>query len=126
MNTLKKLTTGALLSVLALTSMAPARASEAFDVTLPALTAATKAVSVRIASDLTAYFRSAMKAPRAVHVRKSPMVIVSEVIESAMETVTVAATRLPIETVVVAATRLPQVVDPVELAQTIPTAQVRL
>ena len=125
MNTLNKLTTGALLSVLALTSMAPARASEAFDVTLPAVTAATKAVSARIASDLTAYFRTAMKAPRAVRVRKSPMVIVSEV-ESAMETVTVAATRLPIETVVVAATRLPQVVDPVELAQTIPTAQVRL
>jgi hypothetical protein len=134
MNTLNKMTVGVFLSVLALASSAPARTTEAFGVTLPEISVATAEVSKLIATEMKELMYKALSAPRPVRVRQSPTVSVYEPIESmlvtatrlpaldTMETVVVAATRLPIETIVVAASRLP---DSIEVAN-VPTAQVRL
>lgn len=138
MNMLKKLSTGAVLGVLALTSAGCAQTHKVSDVAFSAFATATTQVSRQIAADLTVELRKALNAPRAVRVRTSPTVLISDAIEPGMEsvivvatrlpieTVIVAATRLPVETIVVAATRLPALVDPTEILQTIRTAQVRL
>jgi hypothetical protein len=134
MNTLKKMSVGVFLGVLALASNAPARAAEVFGVTLPDLSVATAAVSKRVAAELKDQMRKALAEPRPVRTHQSPRVYVYEPIETmiveasrlpaeTMETVVVAATRLPIETVTVAASRLPA--ESIELADS-RTAQVRL
>ena len=135
MNTLKKMSVGVFLGVLALASNAPARAVEVPSISLPDLSAATAEIGKRIASELKVQMKKALAEPRPVRVRHSPTVSIYEPIESlevvasrlppepTMETVTVAATRLPIETVTVAATRLPP--ESIEVADS-RTAQVRL
>jgi hypothetical protein len=135
MNTLKKMSVGVFLGVLALASSAPARTTEGFGVTVPDLSVAMAEVSKKIAAELKEEMRKALSQPRQAHVRQSPTVSISEPIESllvvasrlpaedTMETVVVAATRLPIETIVVGASRLPS--DPFEVASA-STAQVRL
>jgi hypothetical protein len=91
-------------------------------------------VSKRVAAELKEQMRKALSEPRPVRIHHSPTVYVYEPIESLvveasrlpaeeMETVVVAATRLPIETVTVAASRLPA--ESIELADS-RTAQVRL
>jgi hypothetical protein len=134
MNTLKKMSVGVFLGVLALASNAPALATEVLGVTVPNVSVTTAEVSKRIAGELKEQMRKALAEPRPVRPHHSPRVYVYEPIESmvveasrlpaeTMETVVVAATRLPIETVTVAATRLPA--ESIELADS-RTAQVRL
>ena len=96
MNTRAKFTVVALLSGFALASN-PAKADVlGFSVTLPSFGAVTAEVTKIVAADLTASLRKAMSEPRMTRTRQSPSVTITEVVEtSAMETVTVVATRLP-------------------------------
>ena len=96
MNTRANLTVVALLSVFALASN-PAKADGlGFSGTLPSLGAVTAEVAKIVAADVTSYLRNAVSAPRVTRTRTSPTVTVHQVIETtAMETVTVVATRLP-------------------------------
>lgn len=90
MNNRAKLTVVALLSVFALASN-PAKADVlGFSVALPDLGAVTAEVGKIVATDLTAYMRSALSLPRVTRKHQSPTVTIEE-----METVIVAATRLP-------------------------------
>jgi hypothetical protein len=82
-----------MLSVFAMASN-PAKADVlGFSVTLPNLGAVTTEVGKVVAADLTAFMRSALSAPRVTRKHSSPTVTVEE-----METVIVAATRLPAAT----------------------------
>jgi hypothetical protein len=96
MNTRANLTVVALLSVFALASN-PAKADGlGFSGTLPTLGAVTTEVAKIVAADVTSFLRNAVSAPRATRTRTSPTVTIHEVVETtAMETVTVVATRLP-------------------------------
>jgi hypothetical protein len=90
MNIRQNLTVAALLTSFALASN-PAKADIlGFSVTLPDLGSVTTEVARIVASDVTAYMRNAVHAPRVTRVRQSPSVTVQE-----METVMVVATRLP-------------------------------
>jgi hypothetical protein len=109
MNTLKKLSTGAILGVLALTSTAPARATEVFRVSLPDLSIVTSEIGRSIAANVTAQLRAALKAPRVQRQRQSPSVSITE--EDAM--------------VVVVAKRLPSI-DTMEAMRVAGSTQVRL
>ena len=110
MNIRQKFTVVALLSSFALASN-PAKADVlGFSVTLPDVGSVAAEVGKMVASDVSAYMRTALLAPRVTRKHQSPTVTVSQVVETTtMETVTVVATRLPatIETVTVVATRLP-------------------
>lgn len=109
MNTRANLTVVALLSVFAWVSN-PAKADVlGFSANLPSLGAVTTEVAKIVAADVKSYLRSALSAPRVIRTRTSPTVTIHQVVETtAMETVTVVATRLPaMETVTVVATRLP-------------------
>jgi hypothetical protein len=93
MNNRAKLTVVALLSVFAMASN-PAKADVlGFSVALPDLGAVTAEVGKMVATDLTAYMRSALSLPRVTRKHQSPTVTVE-----VMETVIVAATRLPAAT----------------------------
>jgi hypothetical protein len=90
MNNRAKFTVVALLSVFAMASN-PAKADVlGFSAALPDLGSVTAEVTNIIAADATAYMRNALSAPRATRKHQSPTVTVEE-----METVIVAATRLP-------------------------------
>lgn len=91
MNTLKKLPVGVILGVLALAATGPARAAEVFGFELPDLSAITVEIGKTIAADVKAQLHAALKAPRAVRVRKSPSVSIIE----ADAMVVVEAARLP-------------------------------
>ena len=111
MNTRAKLTVVTLFSVFALASN-PARADVlGFSVALPSVGSVTAEIGKMVATDVTAYLRNALLAPRVTRKHQSPTVTVSQ-IDSAtatIETVTVVASRLAptIETVTVVASRLP-------------------
>lgn len=93
MNTRAKFTVVALLSVFAMASN-PAKADVlGFSIKLPDVGAVTAEVGKIVATDLTAYMRSALSEPRVTHKHQSPTVTIEE-----METVIVAATRLPAAT----------------------------
>ena len=93
MNNRAKLTVVALLSVFAMASN-PAKADVlGFSVALPDLGAVTAEVGKIVATDMTAYMRSALSLPRVTRKHQSPTVTIEE-----METVIVAATRLPAAT----------------------------
>jgi hypothetical protein len=93
MNNRAKLTVVALLSVFAMASN-PAKADVlGFSVALPDLGAVTAEVGKIVATDLTAYMRNALSLPRVTRKHQSPTVTIEE-----METVIVAATRLPAAT----------------------------
>jgi hypothetical protein len=95
MNNRAKFTVVALLSVFAMASN-PAKADVlGFSVSMPDVGAVTAEVTRIVAADLTAYMRNALSAPRATVKRHSPTVTVAEVGATAMETITVVATRLP-------------------------------
>ena len=96
MNTRAKFTVVALLAGFALASN-PAKADVlGFSVTLPSIGAVTAEVTKMVAADLTASLRRALSEPRVTRTRQSPTVTITEVVETtAMETVTVVATRLP-------------------------------
>jgi hypothetical protein len=96
MNTRANLTVVALLSVFALASN-PAKADIlGFSVNLPTLGAVTTEVAKIVAADVKSSLRSAASAPRVTRTRTSPSVTIHQVIDTtAMETVTVVATRLP-------------------------------
>lgn len=93
MNTRAKFTVVALLSVFAMASN-PAKADVlGFSIKLPDVGAVTAEVGKIVAADLTAYMRSALSEPRVTRKHSSPTVTIEE-----METVIVAATRLPAAT----------------------------
>lgn len=95
MNTRQKFTVAALLTGFALASN-PAKADVlGFSVTLPDVGAVTAEVTRIVAADLTAYMRNALSAPRVTRKHQSPTVTIAQVGTTAMETVTVVATRLP-------------------------------
>jgi hypothetical protein len=96
MNTRANLTVVALLSVFALASNPAKAGSLGFSGTLPTLGAVTTEVAKIVAADVTSFLRKAVSAPRPTRTRTSPTVTIHEVVETtAMETVTVVATRLP-------------------------------
>jgi hypothetical protein len=109
MNTLKKLSTAAVLGVLALTSTVPARAGEMSEMSLPGLSAAKSEIGRAVATDLTAQLRAALNAPRIHRMRQSPSVTITE--EDAM--------------VMVVAKRLPSI-DTMDAMRVAGSAQVRL
>jgi hypothetical protein len=93
MNTRAKMTVVAMLSVFAMASN-PAKADVlGFSVSLPNLGAVTTEVGKIVAADLAAFMRSALSEPRVTRKHSSPTVTIEE-----METVIVAATRLPAAT----------------------------
>jgi hypothetical protein len=93
MNNRAKLTVVALLSVFAVASN-PAKADVlGFSVKLPDVGAVTAEVGRIVAADLTAFLRNALSEPRVTRKHSSPTVTIEE-----METVIVAATRLPAAT----------------------------
>ena len=93
MNTRAKVTVVAMFSVFAMASN-PAKADVlGFSVAMPNVGAVTAEVGKIVAADLTAFLRSALSEPRVTRKHSSPTVTVE-----AMETVIVAATRLPAAT----------------------------
>jgi hypothetical protein len=96
MNIRQKVTVVALLSSVALASN-PAKADVlGFSGTLPSIGAMTTEVAKIVAADVKSSLRNAVSAPRVTRTRQSPTVTIHQVVETtAMETVTVVATRLP-------------------------------
>jgi hypothetical protein len=93
MNIRQKVTVVALLTGFALASN-PAKADVlGFSVALPDIAAVTAEIGKTIAADVTGYLSSALTAPRVTRKHQSPTVTIEE-----METVIVAATRLPAAT----------------------------
>ena len=109
MNTRAKLTVVTLFSVFALASN-PARADVlGLSAALPSVGSVTAEIGKMVATDVTAYLRNALLAPRVTRKHQSPTVTVSQIDTATIETVTVVASRLAptIETVTVVASRLP-------------------
>lgn len=107
MNTFNKSGVRALLTVLVLSAGCASASDEGvFELTVPKIEAEVARVDQQVSEDVTNYFRKAASIPRSYMVRQSPRVEIS-----AIETVIVEATRLPLETIVVVATRLPPVIE---------------
>jgi hypothetical protein len=115
MNTFTKSSASALLTVLLAGAVAaPARSAEVFESVLPSASSLMAEVSRQVAAEVASYFKAATSAPRTYAKRTSPSVTIT-----AIETVTVVASRLPpMETVIVAATRLPSPVETVVVEAT--------
>jgi len=95
MNVLQKITVAALLTGFALASN-PARADVlGFSVAVPDLAAVTAEVGKMVATDMTAYLRNALLAPRVTRKHQSPTVTIDVIDPATIETVMVVATRLP-------------------------------
>jgi hypothetical protein len=95
MNTRAKLTVVALFSVFAVASN-PARADVlGFSAALPDAGAVTAEVAKIVATDVTAFLRNALLAPRVTRKHQSPTVTVHQIDPATIETVTVVASRLP-------------------------------